>query len=189
MKFKYYDRYINKQTRGRNDITPLFEHPEAFLNLVNDLLKPFLHTHVDKIASLDALGFVLGGAMALKRKVGLVCIRKRGKLPGIKNTVLSSKPFRDYSKDIKSLEINKTTVKKGEKILLVDEWIETGMQMTVAIQLIEKLGGIIVGITTLCAHKNRHTKLLFDRYNLHAITVFDDTIHQQVPPSNKPQVK
>lgn len=184
MKFEYYNRYINKHTRGRNDVTPLFEHPEVFLKLVNDLLKPFRRSHIDKIASLDALGFVLGGAMGLKRKVGLVCIRKRGKLPGINNTVLSSKPFRDYSKDIKSLEINKTTIKKGEKILLVDEWIETGMQITAAIQLIEKLGGKIVGISTLCAHKNRHTKLLFDRYHLRAITVFDDTIHQHVPLSS-----
>jgi adenine phosphoribosyltransferase len=69
------------------------------------------------------------------------------------------------------LKINKSSITSGDKILLVDEWIETGTQMKVAIQLIEQLNGEIVDITTLCAETNKNTLVLFDKYNLHAISV------------------
>ena len=116
-------------------------------------------------------GFIIGGALAQNNNVGFVSIRKGGKLLGINNTVLNSDSFNDYSSSNKSLKINKSSITSGDKILLVDEWIETGTQMKVAIQLIEQLNGEIVDITTLCAETNKNTLVLFDKYNLHAISV------------------
>ena len=69
------------------------------------------------------------------------------------------------------MKINKSSITSGDKILSVAEWIETGTQMKVAIQLIEQLNGEIVDITTLCAETNENTLVLFDKYNLHAISV------------------
>ena len=120
------------------------------------------------VAGLDAFGFILGAPIALKLKKSFVPIRKGGKLPGIKGTIIRTS-FIDYSKKRKSLEISTNAIKKGDKVLIVDEWIETGTQMKAAIRLIEKLGGTVIGISVLCSHKNAKTKPLFDKYNCQAI--------------------
>jgi adenine phosphoribosyltransferase len=173
MEYGYYDQYINKKTKGRYDVTPVFENPEVFSKLLDDLVEPFKDTCFDKIAGPEALGFVIGGALAQKMKVGFICIRKGGKLPGIDGTVLTSS-FVDYTNTSKSFEISRASVRKGEKILLVDDWIETGTQMKAAVKLIEELGGVIVGISSLCSHKNQQTQILFERYNLKAIRIIDE---------------
>ena len=174
MEYKYYNKFINKKTNGRYDVTPIFENPEVFSNLLNDLIEPFKNINFDKIAGLDALGFVIGGALAQKINKGFICIRKGGKLPGINNAVLKTSSFKDYTNTSKSFEINKSSIKKGEKILLVDEWIETGAQMKASIKLIEELGGEIVGISSLCAHKNKQTQILFEKYNLKSIRIINE---------------
>ncbi len=174
MKYSHYDTFINKETVGRYDITPLFENSKVFSNLLNDLIKPFENIKFDKIAGLDALGFVIGGALAQKLNVGFICIRKGGKLPGINDTVLKTSSFKDYTNTSKSFEINKSSIKKGEKILIIDDYIETGAQIKASITLIEELGGEIVGITTLCAHKNKQTLVLFEKYHLNAIGIIDE---------------
>ena len=168
MKYSYYDKYINKNTTKRYDSTPIFSNPKVFSNLINDLTKPF--KNFNKVVGLDALGFIIGGAISNKLKIGFIPIRKGGKLPGIKGTVLRTS-FVDYTKTKKTFEINKDSVKEGDKILIVDDWIETGAQMKAAIKLIEKLKGEVMGITVLKAHKNKETKILFDNYNCKAIGV------------------
>ncbi len=173
MDYDYYRKYINKETKGRCDVTPLFGNPEAFSKLLNDLIKPFRKTKFNKIVGLDALGFVIGGALAQKMKMGFIPIRKVGKLPGLNKTILRTS-FKDYSKTKKTFEINKSAVNKGDKVLLVDEWIETGSQIKAAIKLIEKQCGKVIGVSTLCSHKNKNTKILFDNYNLKSIKIIDE---------------
>lgn len=172
MKFEYYDKKINKRTKGRYDITPIFQEYESFNNLINDIIKPFKNKKIDKVVGLDALGFIVGSAIALKLKKGLVVMRKDGKLPGIKGTKIKTS-FVDYSKKNKSFEMNKGSIKKGEKILIADEWIETGTQVKAAIKLIEKQGGKVTGITSLVAEKTERTKTLFDNYDCKAIKIAD----------------
>lgn len=167
MDYSYYDRYINKKTKVRYDVTPIFQRPEVFSNLVDDLIRPF-KDKFDKVAAIDALGFIIGGAIANKLKVGLVPVRKGKKLPGIKGTVIRTS-FTDYTKKKKSLEINKNSIKKGDRVLIVDEWIETGAQIKAAIRLIEKQGGKIIGITTICSEKTKNTEILFEKYNCKTI--------------------
>ncbi len=174
MEYEYYNQFINKETMRRYDVTPIFENPEVFSNLLNDLIEPFKESDFDKIAGLDALGFVIGGALAQKMNKGFICIRKGGKLPGINDTVLKTSSFVDYTNTSKSFEINKSSVKKGDKILLVDEWIETGTQIKASVKLIEELGGVIIGISSLCSHKSKQTQILFEKYNLKAIRIIDE---------------
>jgi len=166
MKYKYYHLYINEKTIGRNDITPIFEHAKVFANLITDLAKPFRKVKFNKIVGLDALGFVIGGAMANKLKKGFVVARKGGKLPG-KNLVRIS--FVDYTKKKKVFEMNKGSITKRDKVLIVDEWIETGAQVKAAIRLVERQGGKVIGISTLAADKKPKTRILFEKYNLQSI--------------------
>ncbi len=167
MEYKYYEKYINKKTRQRYDITPIFQDAEAFCNLVSDLIKPFENQKIDKIAGLDALGFVIGGAVANQMKLGFVPVRKGGKLPSLDGVIRTS--FVDYTKEEKSFEINKDSIKPGDRVLMVDDWVETGSQVNAAIKLIEKVGGNVIGISCLNADKTEGTKLLFEKYNLHSI--------------------
>jgi adenine phosphoribosyltransferase len=170
MRFEYYDRLINKRTKRRYDVTPIFGDAKAFSSLVTDMAALFGKERFDTIVGIDALGFIIGGAMALKLRKGFVPVRKGGKLPGIKGTVLrvSSK---DYTKTMKSFEMNKGSIRKGEKVLIVDEWIETGSQVKAAIKLIEMQGGKVIGIAALCAEKTPKTRILFDKYNCRAIGI------------------
>jgi adenine phosphoribosyltransferase len=171
MKASYYSSFLIEENETRCDMTPIFEDAKAFSNLVNDLIKPFKNEQIDKIIALDALGFVLGGAIASKLGVGLIVARKGGKLPRKKSNLLQ-KSFVDYTKTKKSFEINKSAIKNGEKLLLVDEWIETGSQVKAAISLVEKANGKIIGISTLGVEKNNKTKILFEKYNLKSILIF-----------------
>jgi len=169
MNWEYYDKKINKKTKNRYDLTPLFSNSKVFKNLITDMTKLTRGLNIDKIAGLDALGFIIGAAMAHKIGLGFITIRKEGKLPGKKDGLT----FTDYTGKNKKLELAKNTVKKGEKILLVDDWIETGTQIKTAIKLIEKQGGKIVGIRSIAAEKKKETKTLFEKYDCKAIKIIE----------------
>jgi adenine phosphoribosyltransferase len=86
---------------------------------------------------------------------------------------LLKQSFTDYTKTKKSFEISKNAIKKGEKVLIVDEWIETGAQIKAVIKLVTKAKGQIIGISVLSAEKNSKTKNLFEKYNLKTIRTFE----------------
>ncbi len=79
---KKYLSLIDRETPGnRYDVTPIFTDPEAFKQMVSDLYTPFLDSEIDLIAGIDALGFILGSALAQHTGKGFLPIRKGGKLP------------------------------------------------------------------------------------------------------------
>jgi adenine phosphoribosyltransferase len=170
VEYRYYDRFINKRTRVRYDVTPLFRNPDVFTNLVEDLFRPFRKKGVEVIVGIDALGFVLAGAIAAKQRLPLAVVRKEGKLPGVKETVIRTS-FVDYTKKKKTLEMARGVIRKGDRVLIVDEWIETGAQVKAAIRLVERQGGIVVGISVLNADRNKRTKFLFDNYFCYGINL------------------
>jgi adenine phosphoribosyltransferase len=163
MNFEYYSKKITEHP-DRYDLTPIFEDPEMFSHLIKDLSRPFT---VDKVVGLDALGFIIGAPIALKLGVGFVPVRKGGKLPG---DSLVTATFIDYSKKEKSLEMNKNAIRKGERVLIVDDWIETGVQVSAAITLVEELGGVVVGISAIGADSCDIVDALSKKYSLHTIS-------------------
>ena len=171
MKWEDYKKYIiSTGTIVRCDVTPLFENPKMFHSLVRDLTKGFNKKDFDKVIALDALGFVLGSAIAYKFKKPLVLVRKTGKLPYKKNKLVR-REFIDYTKKKKGFEMKKDSIKRGDKILIVDEWIDTGTQIENAIKLVEKLGGKIIGIASISVKENDLIKKLSEKYPIKAIRV------------------
>jgi adenine phosphoribosyltransferase len=163
---KEYLQLIDTHTSGsRCDVTPLFANPAAFSQLTADLSLPFILTPIDYVAGIDALGFILGTAIAMYLQKGFIPLRKEGKLPV--DTV--KKDFIDYSGNRKTLELRKGLIRESAKILIVDEWIETGAQMQAAIELIEKEKGIVVGITTINIDPNPISQFLQEKYKCHAV--------------------
>lgn len=164
-KFSKYDRFINFKTKDRADITTLFENPDALRSLIKDMSRPFKNKKIDKIACTDALGFILGTGVSLELKKPLILIRKHGKLPYPEKNLLSMDTG-GPKKSRRKLQIKKDSIKKRDKILIVDDWLNTGIQVKTAIKMIEKLGGKVIGITTFSSNTNDSTKYLFENYNL-----------------------
>jgi adenine phosphoribosyltransferase len=137
---------IDRETSGnRCDVTPLFADYAAFTALLDDLAALVEPLTFDLVAGIDALGFILGAALALRVHRGFVPIRKGGKLP----VAVDSAECVDYTGQRKTLEIRHNALAPDTRVLLVDEWIETGAQVRAAIQLIERQGGIVAGIASL----------------------------------------
>jgi adenine phosphoribosyltransferase len=152
---------IDHETSGnRCDVTPLFADYDAFAALVDDLAALVESLAFDLVAGIDALGFILGAALALRTDHGFVPIRKGGKLP----VAVDVAECVDYTGQRKTLELRRDALTPGQRVLLVDEWIETGAQVRAAIQLIEGQGGVIAGIASLHLDDSQHTGSLRARY-------------------------
>lgn len=148
---------IDHHTSGnRCDVTPIFADYDAFTALVDDLAALVEPLAFDAVAGIDALGFILGAALALHTHVGFVPIRKGGKLPVDVDTVECV----DYTGQRKTLELRRDALRSGTRVLLVDEWIETGSQAQAAITLIEGQGSVIAGIASLHMDDNEQTATL-----------------------------
>jgi len=122
------------------DVTTLLGNARAFRTTVDQLVQPYAGTRIDKVAGIEARGFIIAGAGAHQLSVGFVPVRKKGKLPW--KTIAQTYDL-EYGTD--TVEIHEDAVQKGENVLLVDDLIATGGTAEAAIKLIEKAGGNVVG--------------------------------------------
>jgi len=122
------------------DITTLLGDARAFRAAVDQLVQPWAGMKIDKVAGLEARGFILGGAVAHQLSVGFVPIRKKGKLP---HTVIGEEYQLEYGTD--RVEIHVDAIEKGEKVLLVDDLIATGGTAFAGIKLLERAGANVIG--------------------------------------------
>lgn len=167
---KDYVRYIDRDTTGgRYDVTPIFTDPAAFAALVDDLIELSEDLAFDAVAGIDALGFILATALSVHLKMPMVPIRKGGKLP----VEVDSESFVDYSGEQKSLEIRRDAFAHTRRVLLVDEWVETGAQIEAAIALIEHQGAAVAGVLAINMDENERVRALRQRYTLRAAAEVD----------------
>jgi adenine phosphoribosyltransferase len=138
---------LPKDSIGRYDLLPAFMDKELFADIIGFLATPYTEL-IDFVAAPEAIGWVLGSAIAKELKVGFIPLRKVGNLPYAKETLVSQ-TYLDYSGKIKTLEIKKGCVSKGSRILVIDEWVETGASLHCCIDLLQKLGCIVVGLATI----------------------------------------
>jgi adenine phosphoribosyltransferase len=122
------------------DITTLLGNARAFRRAVDELVQPYAGIRVDKVAALEARGFILGGAVAHQLSCGFVPIRKKGKLP---YTVIGESYALEYGQD--RVEIHIDALKQGEHVLLVDDLIATGGTASAGIRLMERAGAEVIG--------------------------------------------
>jgi len=124
------------------DVTTLFDDPDGFQLAIKQLVAPYLGQKIDKVAGLEARGFILGGAVAYHLGCGFVPIRKQGKLPG---SVISQEYTLEYGQAV--LELHEDAIEAGETVLVVDDLLATGGTVEAGVKLIERLGGDV----TACA--------------------------------------
>jgi adenine phosphoribosyltransferase len=122
------------------DITTLLADARAFRRAVDELVQPFAGTKVDKVAGIEARGFILGGATAHQLSAGFVPLRKKGKLP---HKTIGVEYDLEYGRD--TIEMHLDAFAKNERVLLVDDLIATGGTALAAVDLLRQGGAEIVG--------------------------------------------
>ncbi len=126
------------------DITTLTKDPDAFQEAVDALIDHYIDADIDVVAAIESRGFVFGAPMAYELGAGFVLIRKPGKLPAEK---ISASYTLEYGTN--TLEMHTDAIQPGQRVLLVDDLLATGGSAKAAVELIEKLGGKVVGIAFL----------------------------------------
>ena len=121
------------------DITTLLGDARAFRRAVDELVQPWAGSKIDKIAGIEARGFILGGAMAHQVSAGFVPIRKRGKLP---HTTVRIAYSLEYGVD--EMEMHVDAIHPGERVILVDDLIATGGTAEGAVKLLRQIGANVV---------------------------------------------
>lgn len=122
------------------DITTLLGSARAFRTVVDQLVQPYAGIHIDKVAGIEARGFILGGAVAHQLSVGFAPVRKKGKLPW--RTIAQDYEL-EYGTD--TMEMHADALQPGDQVLIVDDLIATGGTAFAAVKLIEQLGAQVAG--------------------------------------------
>ena len=117
------------------DITTLLGDARAFHDVVDELAQPWRGARIDRVAGIEARGFILGGAIAHQLSAGFVPIRKKGKLPHTTVRVAYSLEY-----GIDEMEMHRDAVAPGERIILVDDLLATGGTAEAAVKLLRSLG-------------------------------------------------
>jgi len=126
------------------DITTLLLNPEAFRTALDQMQEFCNDKKVDYIVGIESRGFIFGGALADRLKVGFIPVRKKGKLPG---RTISYEYKLEYGTD--TIEIHEDALKTGDSVLIVDDLAATGGTLAAATSLIEKMGAEVAGISLL----------------------------------------
>jgi len=123
------------------DLTPLLAHPQAFASAVKAIALPFETSGITKVVGIEARGFIVAAPVAVILGAGFVPVRKRGKLPW--RTEQATYDL-EYGSDV--LEIHADAVAPGDRVLVVDDVIATGGTASATVELVERLGGSVVGL-------------------------------------------
>jgi adenine phosphoribosyltransferase len=129
---------------GFKDITPIVQDPKAFRYVIDEMAAWARKRKPDIIVGIESRGFLFGAALARELKLGMTVIRKQGKLP--RETVSVEAP-NEYA--VERFEIHRDALKPGQRVLIVDDLIATGSSSTSAINLVRKLGAVVVGFAAV----------------------------------------
>ena len=121
------------------DITTLLGNARAFRRAVDELVQPWAGSKIDKVAGIEARGFILGGAIAHQVSCGFVPIRKKGKLPFKRVSVGYSRVY-----GLDEIEMHEDALVKGERVILVDDLVATGGTAEAAVKLLKQIGAEVL---------------------------------------------
>ncbi len=176
---KSYLNHMAPNTKGDKfawlDPSAMYINARVFHQLLDDLERPFSDDAIDVVAGLDAMGFVLGTGLAVRLGCGFLPIRKAGKIPLDTDAIT----FTNYSGRTQNMEIRKPAFRPQTRVLLVDQWVETGGTMTAGIELIERQQGVVAGIATVCIESNDRTRQIREKYKCVSAVDPDSEIQRQ----------
>ncbi len=151
------------------DITTLLKNGPAFARLIDILAAHYRSLKVDLVAGIEARGFIFGPALAYRLGAGFVPIRKPRKLPSV---TVSAKYALEYGSD--TLEIHQDAVQPGQAVLIVDDLIATGGTANAAAQLVETLGGKVVGFGFIVELTFLKGRSRLSGYDVNSLLAYDE---------------
>ncbi|MDM8524814.1 adenine phosphoribosyltransferase [Desulfococcaceae bacterium HSG8] len=150
------------------DITSLLQDPDAFRAACDALYNRYMGTKIDKIVGIDARGFFFASVLGYKLGIGIVPVRKKGKLPP---ETIQQEYTLEYGKNV--VEMRDDAIKKGEKVLIVDDLIATGGTVAAATKLVEKLGGEVVECAFIIELPDLKGRELIKNYKIFTLIEFE----------------
>jgi len=163
------DEYPNFPKKGIlfRDFSPILRDSSAMEYVVDEFSKHFHPKDIDVFAGIEARGFPIACALAIKYNKGMIMIRKAGKLPG-KTTKISYTI--EYGKDI--IEIQKDSIKKNQRVLICDDLLATGGTANASGKLVEKMGGKIAGFAFIIELTELNGIKLLNKYNCKSLVKY-----------------
>ncbi|KUK14690.1 MAG: adenine phosphoribosyltransferase [bacterium] len=149
------------------DITTLIKDDEAFKEALERMAEPFKGKAIDKVAAIEARGFIFGAPLAYILGAGFVPVRKAGKLPAEK---ISERCTLEYGEE--HLEVHVDAISKGERVLIVDDLLATGGTVLATKRLVEQLGGEVVGFVFLIELRDLNGREALRGYDVYSIIQF-----------------
>jgi adenine phosphoribosyltransferase len=150
------------------DITSVLQDKDGLQLAIDKLIELIKDVDFDIVAGTESRGFLLGMPIAYKLNKGFVPIRKKGKLP---REVVSREYDLEYGKAV--IEIHKDAIKKGDRVLVIDDLIATGGTVEAAVQLIEELGGEVAKIIFLMELKGLNGREKLKGYDVDSVLKYD----------------
>ncbi len=125
------------------DISPVLADPAAFRVLV-DAMVAGLPAGTESVVAIEARGFILGAAIAYAAGLGLVCVRKPGKLPAVRHRVSYALEY-----GTATLELPEDTIRAGQRVVIVDDVLATGGTVAATRELVDHAGGLVTGVSVI----------------------------------------
>jgi adenine phosphoribosyltransferase len=147
------------------DITPLLANAAAFRAAIDAMAAPFQDISI--VVAIESRGFILGAPVAYKLGAGLVPVRKVGRLPA---ATIREEYALEYG--VNTVEMHSDAVKPGERVLIVDDLLATGGTVRAAINLVERLGAEVVGVSVLAELSFLHGRERLKGYHLSSLIVY-----------------
>ncbi len=149
------------------DITTVLKDPKAFKTCIDQMTDLAQGKNIDLVVGTEARGFIVGAPLALNLEAGFVPVRKPGKLPG---EIVSYEYELEYGTD--RVEMHRDAIKKGDKVLVVDDLLATGGTALASAKLIEELGGEVVGMVFFIELEFLEARKLLEDYDIKSLVKF-----------------
>jgi adenine phosphoribosyltransferase len=150
------------------DITTLLNDAGGFRRAIETLCQRYRSENLDKIVCIEARGFLIGAPMAFDLGCALVPVRKPGKLPG---DTVSAEYELEYGTD--SVEMHSDAIERGDRVLMVDDLLATGGTARATAELVDRLGGEIVGCAFLIELVPLQGRKLLDKYDVFSVISYE----------------
>lgn len=155
---------------GHADVWRVFRDAQAFELVTAGMVAPFRDASITAVAGIESRGFLLGGAAAIRLGVGFIAVRKSGSLfPGDKARLTTTRDYRGHHHE---LLIQRDSVRSGDRVLLIDDWAETGSQARTVQQLIRDCRAELVGTSLMIDQLDEHSRT--DLTNVASLARFTD---------------
>ncbi|MFQ6014067.1 MAG: adenine phosphoribosyltransferase [Anaerolineae bacterium] len=149
------------------DITTLIKDADAFRQAVDELVSHYEDRDIDAVAAIESRGFIFGAPLAYQLGAGFIPVRKQGKLPAEK---ISAEYTLEYGTNV--LEMHTDAIEPGNKVLVIDDLIATGGSAKATVEMVERLGGEVVGIAFLIELTFLHGVEKLDGYDIFVMIKF-----------------